>query len=138
MIVVVVVVGLMLGIVASNGPMRSPRLAEAAAARDIVQGLRDAAARAIAQDRTTTFRLDPASGAWREGARHGTIPAGTRLAFRGLATSNRRSTPLATVVFAQDGSASGGRITLASPAGVAIITIDWLTGRIRIDAPHHR
>ncbi len=138
MIVVVVIVGLVLGMVASNGPMRSQHLAQAAAARDIAQGLRDAAARAIAQDRPTMFRLDPASGAWREGVRHGTIPAGTRIAYRGLATTDHRSSALATVVFAPNGSASGGRIVLASQADVAVIAIDWVTGRIRIDAPRHR
>jgi general secretion pathway protein H len=134
-IVVVVILGLVLGMVASNGPMRSPRLAQAAAARDIRQSLQDAAARAIAQDRTTVFRLDPASGVWREGARSGTVPAGTHIIFHGVAGFAAREGSLGTVMFTPDGSASGGRITLAGPAGVQVIAIDWLTGRIKIDAP---
>lgn len=134
-IVVVVILGLVLGMVASNGPMRSPRLAQAAAARDIRQSLQDAAARAITQERTTMFRLDPASGIWREGARRGKVPAGTHIIFRGVTAVAVRKGSIGTVTFTPDGSASGGRITLAGPAGVRVIAIDWLTGRIRIDAP---
>ncbi|MDD2876661.1 MAG: GspH/FimT family pseudopilin [Acidiphilium sp.] len=130
LIVVMVIMGLVLGLVLTHGPMRSPRLAEAAAVQDIAQGLQDAASRAIAQDRTTKFQLDPQTGVWREGARHGTIPAGTAIGFHGVAAGR-----MGTVMFAPDGSASGGRITLASAGGVRVIAIDWLTGQIRIDAP---
>ena len=137
-IVVVVILGLVLGMVAANGPLRSPRLAQAAAVRDIRQSLQDAAARAIAQDRTTVFRLDPARGIWREGGRTGTLPAGTQVIFRGVTGVAARKAPVGMVFFAPDGSASGGRITLAGPAGVRVIAIDWLTGRIKIDAPGPR
>jgi len=135
LIVVVVIMGLMLGLVLSNGPMRSKRLAEAAAVRNMVQGLRDAAARAIAQDRMTVFRLDPSSGVWREGTRHGLIPASTHVGFHGV-TAQR----IGAITFAPDGSASGGTITLAraGAADVQVITVDWLTGRIRVDAPKSR
>lgn len=132
LIVVVVIMGLMLGLVLSNGPMRSPRLAEAAALRNITQGLRDAAARAIAEDRTTVFRLDPSSGVWREGTRRGRIPVGTRIGFHGV-----RAQRIGAITFAPDGSASGGTIILSrtGTSDVLMIRVDWLTGRIRTDAP---
>jgi general secretion pathway protein H len=138
LIVVMVVLGLLLGLVVSNGAMRSPRLAQEAAARAIAQALRESGARAIAEDRTIRFNLNPATGIWREGAYHGVIPPGTVVRFHGLA-----GTAAGVITFSPDGSASGGRISL-SGAGVSagaeqVITVDWLTGRISVnDAPRPR
>ncbi len=128
LIIVMVILGLLLGLVVSNGAMRSPRLAQEAAARTIAQALRESGARAIAEDQTVRFSLNPATGLWREGTHHGAVPRGTLVRFRGVATGGA-----GVITFAPDGSASGGRISLTGAGMAQVITVDWLTGRIRID-----
>src|ERR1700722_5109848 len=58
--VVLAIMGLMLALVVTRGPMRGPALQTHAAAAQIVQGLRAARARAIAQNRPVIFGLDVA------------------------------------------------------------------------------
>ena len=134
LIIVMVILGLLLGLVVSNGAMRRPRLAQEAAARTIAQALRESGARAIAEDRTIRFSLNPASGVWRAGRHHGAVPRGTAVRFRGVALGST-----GVITFSPDGSASGGRISLASAGNEQVITVDWLTGRISVDdAPRPR
>ena len=57
-IVVLVVLGAMAALIVQRGPMRSPTLEARMAARDIVQELRRARAKAIAANRPVDFLLD--------------------------------------------------------------------------------
>jgi general secretion pathway protein H len=127
LIIVLVIMGLMIGLVAASDRGVSPRLATAASARDIALALRDAGSRAIAEDRETRFVLDPQHGFWREGARRGTVPRGIVMTFQAIASAGTM------IVFAPDGSCSGGQIRLAGSGVSQIVTAHWLTGRIGVD-----
>jgi general secretion pathway protein H len=39
------------------------------------------------------------------------------------------------IIFAPDGSASGGRVRLGNGASAIVVSIDWLTGRVATHAP---
>ncbi len=121
---VLAVIGLALGIFVSRGPMRSPTLEVRAAASEIVQALRGARARAIAADRPVAFVMDAARHQYRiEGEPPQAFPA---------ALSVSLTAPAGAIRFAPDGSSSGGRIALADGGHATVVSVDWLTGRVRM------
>src|SRR5271168_5954 len=65
--VVLAIMGLMLGLALTRGPLRSPALQTRAAADEVAQGLRSARARAIALNRPVTFSLDVVAHSFRVG-----------------------------------------------------------------------
>ena len=135
MIVVLVILGLALALIVTRGPQRSHTLEFRAAASEVAETLRLARARAIASNRpvrvvvdTETHRMVAEGGAVRA------LPAAYGVAVQTVAgeADGRRGV----IGFSPDGSATGGRITLADGARRVWIDIDWLTGRVSItDAP---
>jgi general secretion pathway protein H len=134
MIVVLVVLGLMLGLIVTRGPMHSTRVEIDAATRDLVGALRLARAQAIAQNRPVALLIDPASRAyWSVGSAPRSLPGSVEIAVQTPledSDGHRR----ASVAFAPDGSSSGGAITLAEGTHRVRVGVDWLTGRISIAA----
>jgi general secretion pathway protein H len=112
MLVVIAVMGLILLLITGYGPPRSHFLEEQAAARDVAAAMRAARGQAIAGGQPVAFTL-PRLPAW-------------------LAVSVQA--PPGGIVFAPDGSASGGRVLLDGNGREVVITADWLTGRAQIDA----
>lgn len=129
MTIVLVILGLALGLVALRGPMRSRGLELRAATEQLAETLRAARAEAIAGDHAVDVALQP--GGYRVGTgRFHPLP--------GIALSSRTLIGAAQpgIRFAADGSSSGGIVAVADGARAARITVDWLTGRVRIaDAP---
>jgi general secretion pathway protein H len=118
MIVVLAILGLVLGIVITRGPMHSARLDAEVTARELTSALRLARGRAIAENRpvaialaTTSYRVD--------GSAAHQVPADIALAGN------------AAINFAPDGSSSGGTIIVNGPNSRLGIAVDWLTGRVR-------
>jgi len=134
MIVVMAVLGLMAGLVVARGPSRSPALDLRAAASELAQALRGARARAIATDRLVMVRIDARAHAFAvDDAPPHPLPAA--LALRLVAGPEEGAADrLGGISFVPDGGSSGGRIDLAAGARHLVLTIDWLTGRVRIDA----
>lgn len=112
MTVVIAVMGLMILLIVNSGPPTSHFLEEKAAAQRIAQTMRDARGRAIAQGQPVPFAL-PRLPAW-------------------LTVSVQA--PKGGIVFAPDGSASGGRVLLMGDGRNIAVTTDWLSGRVQIDA----
>jgi general secretion pathway protein H len=138
MIVVLAVLGLMAGLVVARGPSRSPALDLRAAASELAQALRGARARAIATDRLVMVRMDPRAHRFAvDDAPPRTLPAALALRLvpdpEGSPEEGAADRP-GGIGFAPDGSSTGGRIDLAAGARHLVLTIDWLTGRVRIDA----
>jgi general secretion pathway protein H len=115
MLVVLVIVALAAGLLLTHDPRPSPAVAARGAAAQVAAALRAARGRAILTDAPVAVTLDA--------VRH-------RLGIAGEAP-----VPLPPVVpisgsgvilFAPDGSSSGGRIVL----GGRTVTVDWLTGRV--------
>src|ERR1700722_11089108 len=85
MAVVLVIIGLMLGLVLTHGPMRSRTVEAHAAAEQVVRGLRLARARAIELNRAVLFSLDVDAHDFRiDGATPQPLPGALRLAILGI------------------------------------------------------
>ena len=104
MIVVLAILGMMVGLIVSRGPMRSPRLDLDGAAREVAGTLRLARAHAIAQDRIVVWLAGPGGFRLDDGALH-RLPAD--IALRGSAR----------IGFAGDGSSSAGRSSWTAAGG---------------------
>lgn len=111
MLVVIAVMALILGLVTQFGPPRSHRLEAQAAAQSIANAMRMARGRAIAQGQPVAFVL-PAVPGW-------------------LAVTVQA--PPGGIIFAPDGSASGGSVRLDGSGQDLTVSANWLTGRVRID-----
>jgi general secretion pathway protein H len=112
MLVVIAVMALILLLVTGYGPPRSHRLEAQAAAQQVAAAMRAARGRAIAQGQPVALIL-PHLPPW-------------------LAVSIQA--PPGGIVFAPDGSASGGQVRLDGDGQDFSVTTDWLTGRVSVDA----
>ncbi len=132
-LVVLVIMGLMLAIFVSRATSRHPVLDLRAAADSIAEGLRLARSRAIATDRPCDFVLNVAAHAWRvcNEPPH-SLPQEMAITITTVAGGIGGTD--AAIGFAPDGSATGGRIDLAAGPGRASVAVDWLTGRVSVDA----
>jgi general secretion pathway protein H len=136
MIVVLAVLGLMLGLVLSRGPMRSRTLSTRAAVGALAGGLREARARAISTNHPVEFALDIEHKTFQIGGAAPTrLPAEYGLTL--MTTGNERhSETQGAIRFEPDGSSTGGRIELAAGTRHVKIGVDWLSGRVSVtDAP---
>jgi general secretion pathway protein H len=112
MTVVIAVMGLILLLIVSFGPPTSHFLEEQAAARQIAGAMREARGQAIAQGEPVSFTLPH-------------VPAWLTVFIEA---------PRGGIIFTPDGSASGGRVLLDGDGRSIVITADWLTGVVHIDA----
>ena len=122
MLVVVVILGLSLGIAAGFMPRRNTTLELANATSRIAGVLRHARATAIADDRTVAFVVNSDGHGFRLDNRPVTFGPAVFMAM-----VDRQP-----VLFAPDGSTSGGLLRIAVENKVREIQIDWLTGRVTV------
>ncbi|MDR3537708.1 MAG: GspH/FimT family pseudopilin [Acetobacteraceae bacterium] len=133
MLVVLAILGSAAAILLARGPASSPALEARGAASELAQALRLGRSRAIAGDRAVPVVLDLATHRLTlDGAPRPTLPGSVALAA--VMADGSRPTRQAAFVFAPDGSASGGRIALGAGTRRLVVTVDWLTGRIGVDA----
>ncbi len=111
MMVVIAIMGIILVLITNYGAPRSQWLTTQAAAHQVANAMRSARGQAIAQGHPVAFALP-------------------RLAA-GVSAS---IAPPTGIVFAPDGSASGGRVTLRDAGRIVTISADWLTGQVHINA----
>jgi general secretion pathway protein H len=132
MMVVLVVLGLALGLILARGPMRSVAAEAGSAAGSVAQALRVARAQAIAQGKPSRVLLDPATHrVLPENAPPVALPAAVTMDVTNAAGERMRA---GVIGFAPDGSSTGGAVELADGGRRVRITVDWLTGRVRVDA----
>jgi len=118
MIVVIVIIGLIGGMVLVRQPWHSAGLDMDVTQRALTAALRLARSRAIAQDRDVAV-VTGASGFSLDGGAVWGLPAGQALS-------------VSRVIFTPDGEASGGMILLASASARVAVSVNWLTGRVRV------
>jgi general secretion pathway protein H len=130
---VVAVLGLALGVVALRGPSRSARLDLLATAEQLASGLRDARGRAIAGNRPVRVVIEAAAHRWTgaDGRTHA-IPPQVGLVLAGLA--GPVSAPAMAILFAPDGSSTGGSVMFVLSGRQAKVAASWLSGRVHVDA----
>ena len=117
MIVVIVIMAMVSGLVLVKQRWHSPGLNTEASLRALVNGLRLARSRAIAQDREVSV-VTVANGFAVDGRSTWELPP-----EQALSTSK--------VVFMPDGGSTGGTILLASGQRRIAVDVNWLTGRVR-------
>jgi general secretion pathway protein H len=113
MLVVIAIMGLVLAMLTSFRQPKSQWLQTQTAAREVAQALRQARGEAIAEGHSVTPLLPK-------------LPAAIPVAIQA---------PPGGIVFAPDGSASGGTVLLGSDGKQIAVNIDWLTGRVATVAP---
>jgi general secretion pathway protein H len=123
MLVVVAVMGLALLLLTAYGQPHSHRLQTEAAARQVAEAMRSARGLAITRGQPVTLAMPQ-------------LPAWLHVAI---------AAPKGGIVFSPDGSASGGTVLLdGDPQGFdsgsadgkpITVSVDWLTGRVQVDAP---
>jgi general secretion pathway protein H len=127
--VVLVIGGLLIGLVVSHGPVRSARLETDGAARQLAGTFRLARAEAIANDRPVQVTIDPVGRrVWIDRQPASPLPPLVAVAVHNQAGGRAVSGFL----FTPDGGASGGSVELSSPGHQVRLTVDWLTGRVKI------
>ncbi len=127
--VVLAILALIGGLVLTRGPGRHPDLDARAGAIALVQDLRRARARAMAQSRAITVVFGASSYVLDlDSPERHALPPGDVLRYRTAIGGAQSSDE---ILFAPDGSASGGGLEWQAPSGATWhIGIDWLTGRI--------
>jgi general secretion pathway protein H len=135
MLVVLAVLAVIGAIVLGGGGTRRPRFEFEQAERQLSAALRLARAQAILRNRPVAFRLDATGHRYQVGdAPPAVLPNSVALAVTaGEVAGGGR---LGQIVFAPDGSASGGRVELAGAGRRAAIEVDWLTGRVVVADAH--
>lgn len=113
MLVTIVIMGLVLSLLAYAMPPNKNRLAQQSAVRQVVEAMRLARGTAIAEDQPVSLALPHLSGAV-------------------LALVQA---PAGRIIFAPDGSSSGGQVVVAGAGEKTVVSADWLTGSISVHAP---
>ena len=121
MIIVLVILGLILGLVVTRGPMHSARLDTEAAAREVAGALRLARGRAIAHDQSVSVVLTPNTYQI-DGLPQRAVPRDVALGGN------------AVIRFSPDGSSSGGTVFVQTPTSRTAIVVSWLTGSVEVAA----
>jgi general secretion pathway protein H len=136
MLAVVTIMAFVLGLIVTRGPMRSQAMEMQAAVNELAQGLRLARSKAIATNTTARLTVDLDQRRYRiDGGTATALPRSVTVAMTTVSTETDGQR-LAAIRFNGDGSASGGRIDLATGSSQANIGIDWLTGRISVTRPN--
>jgi general secretion pathway protein H len=117
MIVVLAILGFMLGIVVTRGPMHSSRLDTEVAVRELAGTLRVARGRAIAQDKAVSVLL-AADRYQVDGMASHAVPADVSLSGNTV------------IRFAPDGSSSGGTVVVQGSNIRMVVAVNWLTGHV--------
>jgi general secretion pathway protein H len=133
MMIVLVIAGLLVAVAAPNfGPMLA-RAQLYSATRDIASALRHARGQAVVRGRETTFELNVHKGRYRISDRGKifSLPGEVKLS---LYTTESETLDEGTgrIRFFPDGSATGGRVTLAAGGQKRFVDVNWLTGEVRL------
>jgi len=128
MVVVITILGWASAFPAMHGPPRSGGAVRTATVTDIVQNLRLARSRAIAEGAPSAILIDAARHLLLlDGVAQRPLPPGLALS---LESEDGRPARLIAFRFAPDGSAQGGLILLGQPPHRIEIAVNWLTGAV--------
>lgn len=133
-LVVLAIVGLVLAAIPLMAGDRRPGAETRAAAIEVASALRQARSRAVAQFRSEVFILDTEKHSYRIGADgpEKTLPEVLSLSLF-TARSELEDEGTGRIRFFADGSATGGRVTLARDNRQYVVAVDWLTGSVALE-----
>jgi general secretion pathway protein H len=130
-LIVLAIMGVVIGVVVTHGPIRSQGLQTRAAAGALAQTLRGARAEAIERSQTVSVVIDPARHSF--AADQGpirTLAPDVGVALMPGTIAGPGDTGI--VRFSPDGSASGGGVVLGAGRRRLRIDVEWLTGRVKV------
>ncbi|WP_043739548.1 GspH/FimT family pseudopilin [Thioalkalivibrio nitratireducens] len=132
-VLVILSVGLVLVVPRFDGALAGLEIK--GAARDLASGLRYARGRAIASGEPVGLFVDVEQGLYWIGddARQRKLPGGIDLRMV-TGTTEVVGDSVGAITFFPDGSATGGRLTLAAGQRRYRVDVQWLTGRVGITA----
>lgn len=135
MLVVIAILGVVIGVVVSHGPLRSTGLEARAAAGVLAQTFRNARATAMAKSTIVTVAVDPDRREF--SADNGPIHVFARgVGVELLPPALKGPGDIGLIKFSPDGSASGGGVALTVGHRHLRVEVEWLTGRVKVsDAP---
>lgn len=129
LVIVLAIMGLVAGVVVSRGPQRSEGLRTRAAAGAVAQALRGARAAAIERSTTVSVAIDPDRRVLApDDGQVRRLAAGMAVRVLGL----KGPGPIRLIRFAPDGSSSGGEVRLGSGTRQLLVSVDWLTGQVKV------
>ena len=111
------------------------RLEPQRTALDIAAHMRSARSNAVNRNRETEFSFDAESRTyWASGGTvRRTVPDGMTITMKSAKLDGQRA-DVGHVRFFPDGGSTGARLKLKAGPKTVDLTVDWLTGAIRIDA----
>jgi len=133
-LVTLAVIGMVLAAVplVAGGPR--PGAEVRATAIELASALRRTRGAAIVGFHSETFVLDTERGVYSAGSNQieAVLPEGLELSLY-TARSELEDESTGRIRFFPDGSATGGRITLASGGHSYVVSVDWLTGAVEME-----
>lgn len=133
-LVVLAIVGIVLVAVPLMAGDPRPGAETRAAAVELASALRQTRGDAIARFRSETFVLDTERRTYRAGASgHETALAKHLSLSLYTARSELVDEKTGRIRFYPDGSATGGRVTLAGAGHEYVVAVDWLTGAVSVE-----
>ncbi|WP_263143276.1 GspH/FimT family pseudopilin [Pseudomonas sp. RIT-PI-AD] len=131
MLVVLVILGLSLAVVV---PAINKGLGGSLddASRDLQVGLRKARSEAVLNKRSVALWMDVNRKVYGLDSRRGERSLPKALLIKARVADSESRGPRVAVRFFPDGSSTGGHIRLSKDEGIAVVDVDWLTGRVSI------
>ena len=130
-LIVLAIMGAVLGVIVTHGPVRSQGLQTRAAAGAFAQTLRIARAQAIERSEMVSVVIDPMKHSFAEDLGPvRTLAPDMDVSLLPGTMKGPGDTGL--VRFSPDGSASGGGVLLGTGTRQLRIDVEWLTGRVRV------
>ena len=135
LLVVMAIIGLIVGVVATRFTAADPAVQAAASARGIAAGLRSARSEAIATNKEVLFIVDVANRHYRvSSGKVVAMPETLNFALH-TAASELADAEAGGIRFFADGSSTGGHIRITAqsdPAAPMTVAVDWFTGKISV------
>ena len=134
LIVVMVILALAAALALPNGERTRRGLTLQATALDLASSLKNTRSEAIQSNREQKLVIDLAGRRfWGEGQGPAHALPRELIVSTEVPVSEQSAAGVASVRFRPDGSSSGGKIKLEAPRQTALVSIDWLTGRTRVE-----
>jgi general secretion pathway protein H len=135
LLVVLAIIGLLMIAMVPTSVQIGAGVDVRSAASEIAANLRTARARALRTNTSTAVLFETAKSAyWPEGSSDvEVLPQGTTLQLFTV-REEQWTGSVGAIRFAHDGTSSGGRVTIARDNRSYDVSVNWLTGRVSIDA----
>jgi general secretion pathway protein H len=135
MLVVLAILALAMAVVPSFLARGQGKAELTATAREVAAALRETRSLALREGHSEAFVIDDVASAFRvgaEGVAH-RLPTGLRLSVVPVSDPQNPAT-VSSIRFFSDGSSTGGRLELLQGNRRTGVAVDWLTGRVSLDA----